>query len=433
MRKKFKKIIYTSAVILTVCILSGVGRGITKADLYDEQAKEEELEKELEDAQSILDSLESLKSDTTAYIESMDLKLNEIAQNIIYINGQIEDKQAEIDATNIEIENEQAEVDSQYDAMKIRIKFMYENGNSQMLDMFFGTDSIGEFLKKAEYITELTTYDRQMLDKLKEAVDLLEQSKAKLEQEEAELETLKGDAEAEQAEVEVLLAAKEEELANTNAQIDEANKDISAKQTELQEQQNLIAQMEAIEERKRVEEEAARQAAEALAAAEASKQAEDTTNSTNTSNGSSTNSGSSSGSSYIPTYDGGIFAWPLRGYTTISSDYSSRISPISGQQENHNGIDIPAPIGTPIYAVYDGTVEWAWLSSSAGNWMGIYHGNGIYSVYMHMSAFAVSSGTYVHKGDLIGYVGSTGWSTGPHLHLSIRVNGSYVNPHIYVG
>ena len=123
----------------------------------------------------------------------------------------------------------------------------------------------------------------------------------------------------------------------------------------------------------------------------------------------------------------------MKGNYPVTSDYEYRINPITGKAETHNGIDYGAPAGTPIYAVASGTVSWAYSSNSAGNWIGIYHGNKLYSVYMHMSAFAVSEGDYVNQGDLIGYVGSTGWSTGPHLHLSFRYDGNYVNPHIYIG
>ena len=106
--------------------------------------------------------------------------------------------------------------------------------------------------------------------------------------------------------------------------------------------------------------------------------------------------------------------------------------PTLGIERFHNGIDIPAPTGTPIMAVSGGQVAWSYLSSSAGNWIGIDHGNGTYSVYMHMSSRLVKEGDYVTTGQIIGLVGSTGRSTGPHLHLSIRVDGNYVNPLNYV-
>ena len=138
---------------------------------------------------------------------------------------------------------------------------------------------------------------------------------------------------------------------------------------------------------------------------------------------SDTGSGSSSSSGY---------SWPVYGHTYISSYFVDRINPVTGKAESHSGIDIPAPAGTPVHAIASGTVAWAYRSSSAGNWVGITHGNGIVSVYMHMSGFNCKEGDYVSAGAVIGYVGSTGQSTGNHLHLSIRKNGVNVNPLGYV-
>lgn len=126
--------------------------------------------------------------------------------------------------------------------------------------------------------------------------------------------------------------------------------------------------------------------------------------------------------------NGGNWRWPLNGYTTISSDYGWRSDPFSGVTTLHNGIDFPAPSGTNIHAVADGTVIWANYSTTAGNWTGINHGNGITSVYMHQSVLLVTPGTKVKKGDVIGMVGTTGSSTGNHLHLGVQKNGKYVNP-----
>lgn len=128
----------------------------------------------------------------------------------------------------------------------------------------------------------------------------------------------------------------------------------------------------------------------------------------------------------------GKWRWPLDGYTTISSDYGWRSDPFSGATTLHNGIDFPAPSGTNIHAVADGTVTWANYSTTAGNWTGIAHGNGITSVYMHQSVLLVAPGTKVKKGDVIGLVGTTGSSTGNHLHLGVQKNGKYVNPWDYL-
>ena len=400
----------------------------TKADIEEEREKQEQIEQSITDVQATLDELESVKNDTTAYITEMDAKLTEIATNIQSLNEQSQAKQLEIDATNSQLELQQEELDRQYDLMKKRIQFMYENGDSQMLDLLFGSESISDFLNKAEYIKTLTDYDRKAIQELKDAKQAVEDSKTQLETEQAELQTLTDTALAEQSSMETLVAAKEEELRKTEAEISSAEQDIITKQKALEEQAALVSQMEAVEERRRQQEAAAKAAAE-----DAARRASEAGNNTDSSNSSTDSNNNSSSDIEYNTSEATSFIWPLNGYYTISSDYSDRISPISGKSEMHNGIDIPAPIGTPIYAVADGTVDWAWTSSSAGNWMGIAHGNGLYSVYMHMSAFAVSSGTYVKQGQIIGYVGSTGWSTGAHLHLTFRLNGSYVNPHIYVG
>lgn len=129
----------------------------------------------------------------------------------------------------------------------------------------------------------------------------------------------------------------------------------------------------------------------------------------------------------------GSYFWPLSGYSSLSSYFSMRSNPFGGTStEFHNGIDIPAPSGTSVMAVSDGWVAWSSYSSSAGNWIGIDHGNGVHSIYMHMSSRSVQKGDYVSAGQVIGQVGSTGRSTGPHLHLSICVDEIYVNPLDYV-
>lgn len=120
------------------------------------------------------------------------------------------------------------------------------------------------------------------------------------------------------------------------------------------------------------------------------------------------------------------FTWPVPGHTKISSGYGKRIDPFSHTVSYHNGLDFPAPRGTKIVAAAEGTVAWANYSNTAGNWIGINHGGNMYTVYMHQSRFAkgIRVGKKVHKGELIGYVGTTGSSTGNHLHFEIRMGGA---------
>ena len=130
----------------------------------------------------------------------------------------------------------------------------------------------------------------------------------------------------------------------------------------------------------------------------------------------------------------GTMGYPLpSSYTTVSSGFITRTSPISGKTENHNGLDLPAPRGTSIYAADAGKVVIARHSSSWGNYVTIDHGGGMMTLYAHASSLNVTVGQTVKKGDTIAYVGSTGWSTGNHLHFTVYKNGVAVNPASYIG
>ena len=134
----------------------------------------------------------------------------------------------------------------------------------------------------------------------------------------------------------------------------------------------------------------------------------------------------------VKIYDGGQFKFPLASYTRISDDYGWRIHPILNTKQFHNGVDFASPKGTAIYAAYDGEVVAATYSSTMGNYIMINHGSGLYTIYMHASALYCSKGDVVVRGEAIAAVGSTGRSTGNHLHFSVRKDGSYVSPWDYL-
>ena len=139
------------------------------------------------------------------------------------------------------------------------------------------------------------------------------------------------------------------------------------------------------------------------------------------------------GKKFEPMTIGNIsFTWPCPGHSRITSGFGDRESPTEGASTNHKGVDVGAPTGSKVVAAAGGTVVISQYSSSAGNYIMISHGGGVYSVYMHLSSLGVSKGATVKRGDTIGAVGSTGYSTGPHLHFGIRINGGYVNPLNYV-
>lgn len=423
MHKKVKNFI-SAAAVTAVFGFAVVARFVTSyGDVESEKESLNALENEKADVEKILSDLESKKSNSEAYMEELDAKLSDIANNIYSIQQQIDTKNAEIASIQDQIAQAEVDISSQYEAMKLRIQYMYENGNASYLSMILDSDSIGDFLNRAEYITELTSYDRKMLDEFQAKKNEIEAAKASLDKQLADLQVLQADAEAERAATEELIAAKNAEIESVNASISNAENQIIDLEQDIEAQQELVAEMESIEARRKAEEES-RKAAEEESRKAAEQAAKDKEQESSSASGNT---------SKTPVESSGKYIWPLSGHTYISSYFSYRNNPFGGSStEFHNGIDIPAPTGTPVMAVSGGQVAWSYYSSSAGNWIGIDHGNGTYSVYMHMSSRLVSEGDYVTTGQTIGLVGSTGRSTAPHLHLSIRLNGSYVDPLNYV-
>jgi murein DD-endopeptidase MepM/ murein hydrolase activator NlpD len=386
-------------VVAMIAIVKPLGA----TTIEDEKKKQEQMESELRDYESMLDDLEGLKADTEAYIVELDAQLNRLTTHMTELNNQVAAKQTQIDEMNTKLQQQEADIVVQYNAMKKRIQYMFENGNSYYLEMLLGSDSMADFLNRAEYMKEITDYDRKMLDKMKATKVEIENTKTTLEAEKQSLETMVAQVDAEKKSVDALVAGKQQQLLTTMNEIDGAISEISEMQADIETQKQIIAELEEIERKRREEEERRRQEAEKL-----------------------------NQQLNIPSYDGGMFMWPTPDSHRITSPYGYRTDPINGQTAFHNGVDVGAPTGTPIYAAYGGEVAWAYYSSSAGNWIGIDHGDGLYTIYMHCSALLVSQGQQVSKGTLIGRVGSTGRSTGPHLHFSVRKDGEYVDPYNYL-
>lgn len=392
MKRKLWGIVRVVAVCgLVGCLTGSLVDNNYAANIDDEKKKQEEMQNELKDTKTLLKELEGLKGDTEAYISGLDVRMNELTDNIYSLEQSLDAKRIAIEETKVAIVAAQAEIDEQYNAMKLRIQYMYENGQNSYVSMILGSSSMSDFLSRAEYLSQITTYDREQLVKFEQAKADLDTKEAQLEAEEADLEAALAEIEAEKTATEQLLTAKQELLAEYNDEIHSAESEIEHLEDDIETQKAIIAELEEIE-RKRKEQERLNQLNKI-------------------------------------TYDGGTMTWPLPGRSYLSSYFGTRPNPF-GQptQEYHSGIDIPAPAGTKIVAAYDGQVAWSNYSSSAGNWVGIDHGDGIYTVYMHMSKRLVSEGEWVTKGQVIGLVGTTGRSTGNHLHFGVRKNGAYVDP-----
>lgn len=422
MHKKVKNYI-AAAAVTTVLGFAAVSRFVTTyGDVNSEKESLDNLKNQRTNVEEILSQLEAEKKDSEAYLADLDAKVSEIADKIYKLQTEIDTKNKEIEVTQEQIKQAEIDIAEQYAAMKLRIQYMYENGNATYLSMILDSKSIGDFLNRAEYISEITSYDRNMLDEMQAKKNEIEAAKASLDKQLSDLQILQTEAENEREATEKLMEAKNAEIESVNASIAEAQNQIKNLDNDIEAQKELISEMESIEARRKAEEESRKKAEE-----ESRKKAEEESRKKAESNETPENN------TQVPVYNSGKYIWPLSGYSYISSYFSMRDDPFGGSStEFHNGIDIPAPTGTPIMAVSGGQVAWSYRSSSAGNWIGIDHGNGTYSVYMHMSSRLVQEGDYVTTGQTIGLVGSTGRSTAPHLHLSIRLDGSYVNPLNYV-
>lgn len=395
-----KKRIWTAAAAGLLCMGLAFPVLADKTELNEAQDRKTELEEELEKTEDTLKNLETLKGNTAAYVRELDESLSAVSDELETLNGSIAEKEGQIETTKGELEQAKETEKKQYESMKLRIKYMYERGDTSYVELFMESDSLSELLNKAEYISKISEYDRQMLDQYAATKDEIAADEARLETEHAELLDLKEQTEIKQASVEQLLSAKQAELRSYESQIAEAENQLSEYEKDLEAQEAAIRQIE--EEIKRQEEEARRKAEAA-------------------------------GQSYVTKDIGDIhFIWPCPASSRITSGFGGRSSPTEGASSNHQGIDIGAPTGSDILAAAEGDVVVSTYSSSAGNYVMINHGGGVYTVYMHASKLLVSVGEHVSQGQVIAKVGSTGYSTGPHLHFGVRLNGTYVDPRSYV-
>ena len=428
-------------LFLALLLMTMPAYGATKKEVEEEKSKAQVIAAEKQKTEQKIAELEALKGDTQAYIRELDMQLLQLADELDQLETDIAAKQAEVDETTAHLAEAEQTEREQYEAMKLRIQYMYEKGDSSYLDMLLSSGSMSELLNRAEYIQEISVYDRDMLEKYKAIVADIAATKAKLEEELQQLEDLKTQTEAKQQSVLMLVDEKNKELANLNSQLETQAELRAGYEADLAETNARIAQMEeeirkaeeearrrAEEEaRRKAEEEARRKAEEAArareGAGEASGQAVDAPKDTEKKSSASSSSGSKAT---------GSLSWPLPASDYVTSGFGHRESPTAGASSNHQGIDIGASTGSSITAADGGTVITASYSSSAGNYVVISHGNGLSTVYMHCSKLLVSEGDTVSKGQTIAKVGSTGYSTGPHLHFGVRKNGSYVDPTDYV-
>ena len=361
-----------------------------EAEINAAEKEKKELTAGLTNVENVKKELEKSKANLTSYVKELDASVANIQEKIDTLTEQIAEKEAEIQKTKQELaEAEQTEAD-QYEAMQNRMQSIYEQGDMYYLELLAESGSLADFLNRLDYIEQLSQYDNNLLLEYRGVVEYVSLCKEKLEVEQEVLNETKAAAQAEQRAMEELIAEKEAEIKAYEDDISKKEELIAAYEAEIAEQTSVIEALEA-----------------AVAADRESLWGE-------------------------RVYNGGMFCWPAPSYTRISDDYGYRQHPILNVQQFHTGVDMAAPGGTAILAAYDGMVVQASYNASMGNYVMIDHGSGLYTIYMHAQKLMVSSGEEVSRGEQIATVGTTGRSTGNHLHFSVRLNGSYVSPWGYI-
>jgi len=358
------------------------------------QGEKEALQNGLSNLQNIKRELETQRTNLKNYVAQLDSNLVQIEQNIAELKQKISAKEEEITIAEEQLAEALKREEDQREAMIQRIRMVYETGDPQMMEMLLKSSSFGDFLNKADYVERVISYDQKMWQDYKTVREYVELCKQELELEKEILDEAKAGVEEEQRNLEALIEQKNRDIVSYETDISNKEQAIKEYKEEIQAQEEEIASLEAqiAEDKKKI-----------LAS-----------------------------SGVVLTYDGGAFKFPLATYTRVSDDYGMRIHPTLKVEQFHNGVDFAAPKGTAIYAAYDGIVVAATYSATMGNYVMIDHGDGLYTIYMHASQLYVQKDDIVVRGETIAAVGSTGRSTGNHLHFSVRLNGAYTSPWNYI-
>ena len=409
-----------TALILCVSV---IGESIVFADTafasYQDtvngaKAEIERISAERKEMEEALKNYRTGKEDILSSIEKLDDKISKVTKNIVNIKSKIKKNRKNIASLEQKIEVSEGDIQNQYETMKKRIKYMYENGSSGYIEILLASDSLSDFLNRSEYIGKISDYDANMLENFVKAKKQLETKKQDLNDRRTVLLAERDELKAQKKTMDKIVDKKSKELDTYNANINSAEQQIGGYSSEIEKQDRIIENALLAEQRRIAMEEQKRKEEEAKKAAQEKEQGDKTASPSDT---------DEPDSSSVPA---GGFRWPLPVSGKITSPFGSRTSPTQGASTYHQGIDIAA------LAAKAGTVVTASYSSVSGNYIMINHGGGVFTVYMHASSLAVSKGQQVSAGTTIAYVGSTGVSTGSHLHFGVSVNGSYVNPLNYV-
>ncbi len=381
----FVKIMAIVALVafVFVSLISAFPAMIANAETAQEKI-DSSLKKQKEIKDQISEAEVRKKSALEVYNE-IDKDVTTLQAKVDSINADVDSSQAKIDEKDEELKKAKEECDRQYEDYCERARVLLQKGTVSYLEVLINSTSFADFITRISLVKEISAYDNAKLNELKEYAVEIEELKKELEAENKRLVGLKDEADTQMA----ALKSKQDESKKV---LDEIMADIAQYEKALK----------------------AQEAAEAAAREEIRRLT------------------MPSASSAQTVYTGGRFAWPSTS-TYVTSSYGTRTHPVTGQVKTHTGLDIGAAMGTNIFAAADGTVLVSgWNAGGYGNYVVIDHGGGLTTLYAHCSSLNVSAGQKVSRGQVIAKCGSTGMSTGPHLHFEVLQNGAHTNPSAYL-
>ena len=410
--KKTLRSVFCALLAAAALAASLPAYAVSQSEIDDLQKKLDALEQQAQEQQDVINDLTSQKARFITRKLALDNKI-EINRQMIELIGEqvkiydeiIAEKQAELDKA-LEKETTQTEL------LRSRIRAMEENSNSSYVSFIFDSSSVTELLSRIGDVNDIMHYDKTLEEEYMAAREDVESIKKSYEEARHEQELLQKELDTKQAELDAQVEAAYTMIADIETLSDDAQAEYDAIAEEEAKAEETL--QEAI--RKRAEEEAKRN------------QNNNTGGNTGGNSGGNTGGGSSGGGSAISLYD---LQWPVPSCTLITSRFGYRVAPTTGASTYHGGLDIGAGMGASIVAAGAGDVIYAGANGGYGNCVMIDHGNGVVTVYAHMSSIGVSYGQYVTAGQYVGAVGSTGVSTGPHCHFEIRINGAQTDPAAY--
>lgn len=352
-------------------------------ELTDLRTQQEELQNQIDDASGKLENVQEELSENLQQVQKLDEKIQASQAELEELNIKITELQEQIKEVGEKLEEAQEKYDKQKEILEVRLVAMYETSDTQYLDVILSSRSVSDFLSNYFLITELTNYDTELLEEMKTQKDEIELSKRKLEKANEQYTIIKQN----QTKTARILENTKTVRENFIEKLSDKEKDIQAQIDEYN------AKFEEINK------EILSLALEGI----------DTQ------------------------YIGGELAWPIPGYTRITSKYGMRTHPITGVYKLHTGVDVSAPMGANFVAANDGIVIKAGYNGAYGNMVIIDHGGGVSTLYAHGSEIMVQVGDTVKRGETVVLkVGSTGYSTGPHAHFEVRLNGEVTDPMPYI-